>query len=106
MAAAIVDININEAETFEMSIEFWENSDLTEPVDITGWTFNGAFSFSSACIPMTFTTHANSIVCRIEASALVDLPSKGKYTVETTNVTDTYRVQQGTIRVDKVVVCS
>ncbi len=106
MAAAKVDIDINEAETFEMAIEFWENQDLTIPIDLTGWVFTGAFSFSDRCIPMVFTTIDNSITARIEADQLLDLPAKGTYSIESDDGTDTLRVQQGSIRVDGNSVCT
>lgn len=106
MAAAVVDISINEKETFELSIEFWENSDLTDPVDISTWTFNGAFSFSNICIPMTFTKIDNSVTARVEASALVDLPAVGSYSIEATDALNTFRIQQGSVEVDRGVVCS
>lgn len=105
MAAAVVDLNINEGETFNMSLEFWENSDRTEPVDITGWTFNGTFSFSNLCVPMTFTVIDNSITANIEATELVDLPATGRYTVEASSVDGVYRIQQGTLTVDRNTVC-
>ena len=106
MAAAIVDININEGETFEMSLSFWVNNDLTEPIDISDWVFKGAFSFSDACIPMVFTKVDNSIKARVEASALVDLPSIGSYTIEASDISDTYRIQQGNVSVDRSIVCT
>lgn len=106
MAAAILDIDINEKETFEMAIEFWDNTDLTEPIDISGWAFNGAFKFSSACIQMSFITVDNSVSIRVEASELVDLPSKGSYTIEANSGSDTYRIQQGKVEVDRSIVCS
>lgn len=106
MAAAVVDLNINEAETFEISLEFWEDSDLTVPTDISSWTFKGAFSFSTSCIPMAFTKFDNSVMVRVEASALRDLPPIGTYTIESTTLGDTIRIQQGSVRVDRSVVCS
>ena len=106
MAAAIVDININEAETFEMAIEFWENQDLTIPIDLTGWTFKGAFKFTDRCVPMAFTVVNNGVTARIEADQLRNLPVKGSYSIESNDGTDTLRVQQGSIRVDGNSVCS
>ena len=106
MAAAVVDININEHETFEMVLSYWENVDRTVPIDLTGWTFVGAFKFTDLCIPITFTRVDNSVICRIEADQLVNLPKKGSYTIEANLGTDVIRLQQGKIRVDKEVVCS
>ena len=106
MAAAVVDININEHETFEMTLAYWDNEDRTLPLDLTGWTFDGAFNFGSLCIPMSFTVNDNEVLVRVEADALVNLPHKGTYSIEASNAGDVYRLQQGKVRVDKEVVCS
>ena len=106
MAAAVVDININEHETFEMTLSYWENNDRTLPLDLTGWTFNGAFNFGDLCIPMTFTINGNDVLVIVDADDLVNLPKTGSYTIEATDNTVTYRLQQGKVRVDKEVVCS
>ena len=106
MAAAIVDLNINEGETWEMQVDFWENDDNTLPIDLTGWSFKGAMNFTSRCIPMSFNVFENAIVARIEANELVNLPTRGTYAIEADNGTDVTRVLQGNIVVDKVAVCS
>jgi len=106
MAAAKLDINIEESVTWEMQLEFWENSDRTLPVDISSWTFSGAMNFSTACVPMTFSKLDNIVVARIEASALVDLPVKGFYTITANDTADTIRIQQGNVVVDRNSVCT
>ena len=106
MAAAIVDLNINEHETFEMTMSYWLNEDRTQPIDLIGWTFNGAFNFGDLCIPMTFTINGNDVLVTVTANSLVNLPKKGSYSIEATNGTEIYRIQQGSVRVDKEVVCS
>ena len=105
MAAAIVDLNVNENETFEMTMTYWEDADKTLPVDLTDWTFEGAFNFKNLCIPMTFTKDANSVLARVEASDMNNLPIKGSYSIEASDTTSTFRVQQGKVRVDKEKVC-
>ena len=106
MAAAVVDVNINEHETFEMTLVYWENEDRTIPLDLTGWTFDGAFNFGSVCIPMAFTVNENEVLVRVEADQLINLPRKGTYSIEASNGADVYRLQQGKVRVDKETVCS
>ena len=107
MATPTVNLDINEHETFEMSLEFWENDDRTLPIDITAWSFNGAFNFGSLCIPFTYTIgNTNSVVFRVEANQLVNLPNQGTYSIEAISGNDTYRIQQGSVTVDKEVVCS
>lgn len=104
--AAIVDININENETWVMVLSYWVNKDRTEPIDISSWVLNGTMSFSDRCIPMSFTTYENEITCRIEASELLALPLSGKYTIEVSSGSDLSRLQQGSVEVDRSSVCS
>ena len=106
MAAAILDVDINEGETFLMSLEFWEDSDNTIPIDITRDTFKGAMQIGQKYIPidMTFgTATINVLNMEVPYGTMVDLAKTGKYDVEQQQGTDMFRVIQGRIRVNKEV---
>ena len=105
MAAAKVDLNINQGETWELQMEFWQNNDETLPIDISMWVFKGAMNFGSLCVPMSFNSIDNTVAARIEADQLSDLPLTGTYAIEASNGFDTTRVLQGNIQVDKGSVC-
>jgi len=106
MAAAIVDLNISAGETFNMEIQFWENSDRTIPIDISTFSFRGAFNFTDKCIDMTITQQDNSILCTVQANVLTDLPKQGSYIIDVTTNSGTYKVQQGRVFVDRNELCS
>jgi len=107
MAAAIVDLDINEGDTFIMALEFWEDADNTVPIDITTDTFAGSFKFGTNLIPMTFTVLApatNALEAKVEYSLMSSLPNKGQYDIDQTNADgDRYRLIQGVVRVNQEV---
>ena len=108
MAAAIVDININEGETFIMSLEFWDDVDNTIPIDVSTDTFTGSFKIGTKTIPMTIThltPAVNVIEAKVAYSLMTDLSSKGKYDVDQLNTSgDKFRLIQGDVRVSQEVV--
>ncbi len=108
MAAAIVDININEGETFIMSLEFWDDVDNTLPIDVSTDTFTGSFKIGTKTIPMTIThltPAVNVIEAKVAYSLMTDLSSKGKYDVDQLNTSgDKFRLIQGDVRVSQEVV--
>jgi len=108
MAAAIVDININEGETFIMSLEFWDDVDNTLPIDVSTDTFTGSFKIGTKTIPMTMThltPAVNVIEAKVAYSLMTDLSSKGKYDVDQLNTSgDKFRLIQGDVRVSQEVV--
>ena len=108
MAAAIVDININEGETFIMSLEFWDDVDNTIPIDVSTDTFTGSFKIGTKTIPMTMThltPAVNVIEAKVAYSLMTDLSSKGKYDVDQLNTSgDKFRLIQGDVRVSQEVV--
>lgn len=108
MAAAIVDININEGETFIMSLEFWDDVDNTLPIDVSTDTFTGSFKIGTKTIPITIThltPAVNVIEAKVAYSLMTDLSSKGKYDVDQLNTSgDKFRLIQGDVRVSQEVV--
>ena len=107
MAAAVVDLDINEGDTFIMSIEFWENVDNTIPSDITTSTFTGTFKIGTKDIPITcaVSTYANNVLELLVAYSLMrDLASKGRYEVDQLTVdNENFRLIQGAVRVNQEV---
>ena len=107
MAAAILDLDINEGETFLMSIDLWENVDQTIPIDITGSTFSGAMQIGQKYIPLTITIKApavNVIEATVDYTTMVDLANTGKYDIEQlTPQGEKFRLIQGRIRVNQEV---
>ena len=102
MAAAIVDLDINEGDTFVMDLELWENEEETIPIDVTGHTFSGAFQIGTKYIPMTI-THAlpavNVISITVPYTDMANLSSKGKYDIDQLIGTEKFRLLQGKVRV-------
>ncbi len=106
MAAAIVDLDIDEGNTFIMTIEFWSDVDNTIPIDITTDTFTGSFQFGTKNIPMTFTISpvGNVLEAKVAYSLMANLPNKGKYDIDQLDVAnDKYRLIQGDVRVNQEV---
>ena len=107
MAAAVVDLSINEGETFIMSLEFWEDVDNTLPIDVSNDTFAGSFKIGTTTIPMTIThltPAVNVIEAKVDYALMVDLSSKGKYDIEQlTPDAEKFRVIQGDVRVSQEV---
>ncbi len=107
MAAAIVDLDINEGDTFIMTLEFWSDEDNTLPIDITLDTFIGSFKIGNKAIPMTMTTllpATNALEAKVDYSLMVDLSSKGKYDIDQLTVdNEKYRVIQGNVRISQEV---
>ncbi len=107
MATAILDITINEGDSFIMALDFWSDVDNTIPIDITADTFNGSFKIGTKVIPMTITTSTivvNSIECKIVGNLLKDLSNLGKYDIDQVDVVgDTFRLMQGALRISQEV---
>ena len=108
MAAAVVDLDINEGDTFTMTIEFWSDIDNTIPIDITGDTFSGTFRFGQKLIPMTCSVldpAINVLDVSVDYALMGDLSSKGKYDIDQlTPQNERYRLMQGNVRVDQEVI--
>jgi len=107
MAAAVVDLDINEGDTFIMSLEFWSDVDNTLPIDISADTFKGSFKIGTKSIPMTI-THSlpavNVIEAKVDYALMADLSSQGKYDIDQLTVdNDKYRLIQGNVRVSQEV---
>jgi len=102
--AAVVDLDINEGDTFVMSLDFWSDSDNTIPIDITSDMFKGSMKIGTKIIPMTIaisTVAVNSIQATIAYQLMGDLSSKGKYDIDQlTNAGENYRIIQGSVRVN------
>ena len=106
MAAAVLDLNINQHETWDMALSLWENEDKNIPLDLTDILFEGAFNFGDRCINMTFVVTDNNVSCSIGADYLRDLPLRGTYAIEATKLTgERSRLMQGQLIVDKGSVC-
>ncbi len=101
MATAILDVDINEGDTFVMDIEFWQNVDQTIPSGILTDTFAGSFEFAGVNIPMVCTTLAiNVLEVKVEHTLMVDLPKHGKYDIDQTSLGgERFRIMQGNVRV-------
>ena len=102
MAAAVVDLNINEGETFIMSLEFWEDKDNTIPIDVTSWSLYGQFLIAEKRIPMALTKLApaiNAVEARVNYNLMTDLKTQGKYDIEVQSGADRFRLMQGSVRV-------
>jgi len=101
MATAILDVNINEGDTFVMDIEFWHNIDQTLPIDISNDIFAGSFEFAGKNIPMVCTIiGVNVLEVKVDYTVMVDLPKKGKYDIDqTTEGDERFRIMQGDVRV-------
>ena len=107
MAAATVDLEIDEGDTFIMTLEFWVNADGTIPMDISGDTFTGAFKIGTKFIPMTITTSSsvtNVIELRVDQTLMKDLSTKGRYDIDQLTNGDNFRLLQGAVRVSPEVV--
>jgi len=103
--AGILDIDINEGDTFIMAMEFWSDCDNTIPIDITASTFIGNMKLGQTLIPMTMTISgvANNVLeAKIDYLLLADIPSAGNYDiVEEDVVGERFRTLQGTVTVSK-----
>lgn len=104
MAAAVVDLVINEGDTFIMTMELWEDEDNTIPIDVSGDTFVGSFEFSGTNIPMVVVLRENTvnvIEATVSNTLMVDLPNQGKYDIDQlTALGERYRLIQGRVRVN------
>ena len=102
--AAVLDLDINEGDTFTMSMELWENEDNTIPLDVSADTFIGSFEFSGNNIPMVMTVSgdANNVVnASVTYAQMGNLPSKGMYDIDQLNTAgERYRLIQGRVRVN------
>jgi len=104
MAAAIVDLDINEGDTFVMTLEFFEDADNTLPIDITLSTFKGSFKIGPKLIPMTISKlDINVIEAMVDYSLMGDLQSKGKYDIDQLTDGENFRLIQGNVRVSQEV---
>ncbi len=104
MASAVVDLDINEGDTFVMTLDFWDDVDNTLPIDITNDTFKGSMKIGTKLIPMTITTSVvavNSIQAVIDYQLMGDLAKSGKYDIDQlTSAGENYRIIQGRVRVN------
>jgi len=107
MAAAIVDLDINEGDTFIMSMELWENVDNTIPIDVSKDVFTGSFKIGTKTIPMTVIVKdatLNVVEATVAYELMSDLSTSGKYDIDqTTPSGERYRLIQGNVRVNKEV---
>ena len=106
MAAAIVDLDINEGDTFIMSLEFWSDVDRTIPIDISLDTFTGTFHIGTKDIPITciVTAAKNVLEASVTYSLMRNLQRKGKYEIDQLTVlNENYRLIQGNVRVSQEV---
>jgi len=104
MPAAIVDLDINEGDTFLMDLEFWEDADNTLPIDITLSTFKGSFLIGTKTIPMTITKiDLNVIHVEVACGLMGDLQKQGRYDIDQMTAGENFRLMQGNVRVNKEV---
>ena len=106
MAAAIVDLDINEGDTFVMSLEFWEDQDNTIPIDVSLDTFTGTFHIGTKDIPIScvVTAAKNVLEATVAYTLMRDLQSKGAYEIDQlTPQNESYRLIQGNVRVSQEV---
>jgi len=107
MAAVIVDLDIDEGDTFVMMVEFWSDVDNTLAIDIREDTFQGSFQFGKVNIPMvcTISPYATNVLeASVAYTLMIDLPSKGKYDIDQTIPSnERYRLIQGNVRVNQEV---
>jgi len=106
MAAGIFDININEGDTFVLSLEFWSNEDNTIPLDLTLIEFSGAFQIGSKYIPMVCTKSTdiiNVMTATVSYSQMTDLSTQGKYDIDSMQDGERFRVIQGSVKINKEV---
>jgi len=106
MAAATLDLDINEGDTFIMALDFWSDVDNTIPIDVTTSTFTGSFRFGNTLVPMVVTqsTYAvNVIEAKVAYTAMVDLPTQGRYDIDQLTDGDKFRLIQGNVRVSQEV---
>lgn len=102
--ASKLNLNIDEATTWEVEIEFWENTDKTIPMDISDQTFTGAMQLGESYLPMTMVVTENVVTASLTAVDLTDLESHiGKYDMLMTDNTTTVvqRFLEGTVRASK-----
>jgi len=99
MATAILDIKVNEGDTFIMTLDFWENADHTIPSDLTGITYAGQFKIGNKYIPMTNTKLAENVIeFKVASSSMKELGNKGTYDIDEMFNGETFRILQGDVR--------
>jgi len=105
MATAVLDLDINEGDTFIMTIDFWEDSDNTLPLDISLDTFTGSFQIGEKLIPMTMTIlEVNVLEASVAYQLMGDLSKKGKYDIDQLLPdNEKFRLIQGNVRINKEV---
>jgi len=103
MAAAIVDLTINEGDTFIMTMDLWSDVDNTIPIDITADTFTGSFKIGEKIIPITLmvsSSAVNVLEATVDYTLMGDLSKQGKYDIDQlTPAGEKYRLMQGNVRV-------
>jgi len=102
MAAAVVDININEGDTFKMSLDLWSDADNTLPIDLSTSTFEGQFKFGPSRVNMTIEVVVPNILnISVPYANMGMLPDTGKYDIDQIVVGDErYRLIQGNVKVN------
>ena len=107
MAAAIVDLDINEGDTFIMTMELWENQDNTIPIDVSADTFTGSFKIGNKTIPMRVVLlgpTVNVLEATVDYTNMADLSRTGKYDIDQlTQYGERFRLIQGNVRVSQEV---
>ena len=107
MAAAVVDVDINEGDTFVMVLDLWENQDKTIPIDITPDTFTGSMKFGTKVIPLIIEKSilvVNSITATTDFNLMRDLGLHGSYEIDQKLPSgESYRLIQGRVLVNQEV---
>ena len=106
--AAVVDVDINEGDTFIMTIEMWSDEDNTIPIDVSGSTFTGSFKFGTRIVPMSCIVSGvsnNVLTAKVEYTQMANLPTQGKYDIDQLDnaSNEKFRLIQGAARVDQEV---
>ena len=106
MASAVVDIDINEGDTFVMTLDLWENQDRTIPVDVSGDTFTGNMKFGKKIVPFIVVKSpfaVNVITVTTDYKKMVDLGRQGSYELDQLTGGESYRLIQGRTLVNQEV---
>ncbi len=104
--AAVVDLDINEGDTFIMSMELWEDEDNTIPIDVSADTFTGSFKFGTKLIPMQVVVSgqaSNVVEASVSYTLMGSLSTQGKYDIDQLSNGERFRFMQGDVRVDQEV---
>lgn len=101
---AVLDITINEGDTFIMVLELWDDVDNTLPTDISADDFKGTFKFGNLTIPMNIkklTPAVNAIEASVQYTDMRDLPRQGRYDIDQLPTGESFRLLEGAVQVSK-----